>query len=340
MVNNDFTNGENINTNVGETQGANGGENQVSGPIKNKPKLIVSAYTLTPKMVEAGDDFELNITLYNTNADNAVYNLKVSLDQNSSTQASSQAGGNSSNFVAEGSVFAPVGRSNTFYRAAIYPWNYTAEEIKMNVLPNTKAGNYQMGVNLEYEDYLGNQYQTTEIIGIPVVASAKISTGDISMDELFQGEEANVSINIYNTGKDGLTNFMCKVEGEGFDVDENSHFIGNFAQGASDNFSFNIKPKEEGTIKGKIILTYEDSAGKEHTEEREFSKKVEAGMNENVDENGNPIEGQSVDGPSPIYTSPILWVSVLVIVALAIYFIRKRRKKKKEEKELSIEDED
>lgn len=302
--------------------------------IRNKPKLIISSYRIEPNMVESGKDFDIILTLYNTNAENAIFNLKVSLDQVSSTQqvSGNNQSGSENSYANEGSVFTPVERSNTFYRAAIYPWNYSTETIKMNVLPNTKAGNYQMSVNFEYEDNLGNQYQSSENIGIPVVATASISTSDINMDELFVGEDTNVSMNIYNTGKDNLTNFMCKVEGKGFDVDENSNFIGNFAQGASESFSFNINPKEKGTINGKIILTYEDSKGEKHREEKSFSKKVQMSQNENQMESTEEGVGEEAFNKTPVFIG-----GFILIIILLIYFIRKRIKKKKN-KELDLDE--
>lgn len=311
-------------------------QNTNEAPIKNKPKLIISSYDISPKMVEAGQNFTLNLSLYNTNSENTIYNLKVTLDQgNSQNVSGGQTGENAT--VTDSSVFSPVGRSNTFYRSAIYPWNYTSESFTMNVLPNAKAGNYLMNVNFEYEDYLGNQYQTTETIGIPVVQTAAISTSDISMDDVFQGEPANISLNIYNTGKDSLTNLMCKVEGEGFDVDEPTHFIGNFAQGASESYSFNVTPKEGKVLKGKVIISYEDSTGKKHTEEKTFSKEISENMN--VDSEGNPIdtgEEQTVE-VRPIYERPSFWIGFLVLILLIVFFVRRKRKKKRE-KELRIDE--
>lgn len=325
MENNQVENNTNLNTGEDSTN------NQ--GQIRNKPKLIISSYKIEPSMVEAGKDFDIILTLYNTNAENAIFNLKVSLDQSSQTQqvSNNNQAATESSYANEGSVFTPVERSNTFYRSAIYPRNYSSETIKMNVLPNTKAGNYQMSVNFEYEDYYGNQYQSSENIGIPVVATASISTSDIIMDELFVGEDTNVSINIYNTGKDNLTNFMCKVEGKGFDVDENSSFIGNFAQGASESFSFNINPKKEGTVKGKIIMTYEDSKGETHREEKTFSKKAQKS------ESGNQMESTEEVGGEEFNKTPVFLVGFIFIIILIIYFIRRKIKKKKN-KELDLDE--
>lgn len=305
---------------------------QQPSQMRNKPKLIISSYDISPKIVEAGKNFNLSLSLYNTNADNTIYNLKVSLDQASNSDNT----GEQNNVVNDGSVFSPVGRSNTFYRAEIYPWNYTSETLTMNVLPNAKAGNYLMNINFEYEDYLGNQYNTTETIGIPVVQTASISTSDLSMDEVIEGEPSNVSLNIYNTGKDYLTNLMLKVEGDDFSVDEPSHFVGNFAQGASDTYSFNITANKTSLVKGKVLISYEDSTGKVHEEEKTFSKEVSLApsVDNPSDNTGESMEtGENI----PIYKSPLLWGISLVIIISIIIFIRRKRKKKKE-KELNIDE--
>ncbi|MDD7305523.1 MAG: hypothetical protein PUG67_02935 [Peptoniphilaceae bacterium] len=317
--------------------------------MRNQPKLIISSYTLNPKMVEAGNNFDLALTLYNTNNTNTVYNLKVSIEQNGQGQSSGQGGENNA-LVSDGSVFSPVNSSNTFYTAAIYPWNYVTKNIKMNVLPNAKAGSYVMGVTLEYEDYLGNQYRTTESIGIPVVQKAQVTSGEINIDEgLAVGTPTAVSMNVYNTGKDNLSTFMMKVVGKGFTVDEDTHFVGNFASGATENYSFNITPTDKGPIEGKVILTYEDSTGKEHKEEKTFKKEVEEEQQgPTLDENGNPIEidpetgepitEQAADGPTSFLTSPFTWIGLVVLIVIIILVVSHKKKKKKKEEELTIDE--
>lgn len=319
---------------------------ETTSQIRNQPKLIISSYVLKPKMVQAGEDFDLAISLYNTNNQNTIYNLKVSLEQNLQSQPSGQGGENNS-LVSDGTVFSPVNSSNTFYTAEIYPWNYVTKYIRMNVLPNAKAGSYVMGVTLEYEDYMGNQYKTTESIGIPVVQKAQITSGEINIDEgLSVGMPSSVSMNLYNTGKDNLSTLMMKVEGEGFSVDEDTHFVGNFASGATENYSFSITPTGQTDVKGKIIITYEDSTGKEHTEERKFEKEVEqTNTQEQFDENGNPIDPQSgkpmteqpMDNTSSYLTSPYTWIGLVALIVIIIVFVKHKNKKKKEE-ELTIDE--
>lgn len=309
---------------------------------KNQPKLIISSYSMNPKMAEAGSNFDLSITLYNTNYENGIYNLKMSLDPNMQSQPQTTSENQN---VSSGSVFVPVNSSNTFYTQAIYPWQTDTKNIKLNVLPNAAAGNYVMNVNFEYEDADGTQYQTTESIGIAVVQKSEVSTSEIMLDELSANTPSSISMDIFNTGKDNLSNFMVKVEGEGFDTDQDSYFIGNLQAGAQESFQATITPKEAGEINGKIVMTYEDSTGEEHKEEKEFKKEAIDMPQDQYDENGNLIDpetgeviGANPGGNGAFYTNGIFWVGLVIVLVLLALLIRKRRKKKKEEQELTIDE--
>lgn len=318
--------------------------------MKNQPKLIISNYSIAPQTVEAGNDFTLSFTLYNTNAKNTIYNLKVSIDQQ--LQSQPQASGDNNALVSDGSVFTPMNRSNSFYVAALYPWNTATRTINMGVNPNAAAGNYVIGLTLEYEDYWGNQYQTKESIGIPVVQRANVTIGDVKHEELMVGQQTAVSVKIYNTGKDNLNTFMCDVIGKGFTIDNDRRFIGNFKTGSTEEFSFNITPDREGEVEGKILITYEDSAGNVHTQTQDFTAEAmnmdmggsEEGMVQDPNtgemipaDQANPPEGATNGGS--IFASPFFWVGIIAIIALVGALIYKKRKNKKTE-ELILEDED
>lgn len=318
----------------------NNSENTQSA-IRNQPKLIISDYDLSPSMVEAGKDFNLSFTLYNTNSENAIYNLKVTIDQTLAA-APQTSGQNNANLTSDGSVFTPIGRSNTFYVASLYPWEWTTKYIDMNVLPNANPGSYVVNLTMEYEDYWGNQYKTQESIGIPVTQEASVNFGKVKMDDISMGAPNSVSVNLYNTGKDNLNTVMCRVKGDGFSVDEDERFIGNFNAGSQETFSFNLTPEKEGKIKGKIEITYKDSTGKEHTDVKDFEKEVSQNFDQEgmIDpQTGEMIGEDPVDNSPSLVASPFLWIGLLVLVALIIALIRKKRKSKKDE-ELIISDED
>lgn len=318
----------------------NNSENTQSA-IRNQPKLIISDYDLSPSMVEAGKDFNLSFTLYNTNSENAIYNLKVTIDQTLAA-APQTSGQNNANLTSDGSVFTPIGRSNTFYVASLYPWEWTTKYIDMNVLPNANPGSYVVNLTMEYEDYWGNQYKTQESIGIPVTQEASVNFGKVKMDEISMGVPNSVSVNLYNTGKDNLNTVMCRVKGDGFSVDEDERFIGNFNAGNQETFSFNLTPEKEGKIKGKIEITYKDSTGKEHIDVKDFEKEVSQSFDQEgmIDpQTGEMIGEDPIDNSPSLMASPFLWIGLLVLVALIIALIRKKRKSKKDE-ELIISDED
>ena len=321
------------------------------GPVqvKNQPKLIISNYSISPKTVEAGEDFNLAFTLYNTNSKNTIYNLKVSIDQQ--LEAQPQASGENNALVSDGSVFTPVDTSNSFYVSALYPWNTTTKYTNMRVNPNAAAGNYVIGLSLEYEDYEGNQYQTKESIGIPVVQRANVTIGEVKHEDLMAGGQTQVSVNIYNTGKDNLNTFMCDVIGKGFSIDNDRRFIGNFNSGTTETFTFNITPEREGEVEGKIMLSYEDSAGNMHTQTKDFYADVtgmglenmEAGMVEDP-ETGEMIPAdqgmnQAENEGTSLLSSPFLWIGLIIISVLVLLLLRKHNKNKKDE-ELIIDDED
>lgn len=319
--------------------------NQMEMPsnVKNQPKIMISYYELSPKIAQAGKSFDLSFGLYNTNAKNTIYNLKATIEQNLGAQPQNSGGNNA--MVSDGSVFSPVNQSNSFYVAALYPWNTANKHITMNVLPNAVAGNYVINLSIEYEDADGNQYKSTEAIGIPVVQRAGVTMGELKTDELMVGNPTEMSVNIYNTGKDNLNTFMCDVIGKGIKIENDRKFIGNFNTGTQETFSFTATPTRTGVIEGQIMLSYEDSTGKVHTQTKDFKKEVMEGMPEdmNGDMNGEMTEKMGMEDPSmgggSVLTSPFLWIGLIAIIILAAILYRKK-KHKKEDEELLIDDED
>lgn len=320
---------------------------QMTVNVKNQPKIMISAYRLEPKIAEAGKSFDLYFDLYNTNSKNTIYNLKATIEQNLGAQP--QNTGENSSMVSDRSVFSPVNQSNSFYVSALYPWNTAHRQIRMNVLPNAVAGNYVINMTIEYEDADGNQYKSTEAIGIPVVQRAGVSMGNVKSEDLAVGQPTEMSVNIYNTGKDNLNTFMCDVIGKGIKIDNDRKFIGNFKTGTQETFSFTATPLREGEIEGQIMLSYEDSTGKLHTQVLDFNKEVAAGMGEEgmpgengemgaYDPNMDPNSGQNQGGGS-LLTSPFIWIGLIAIIVLSVV-LYKKKKHKKEDEELLIDDED
>ncbi len=300
--------------------------------VKNKPKLIVSNYKLTPEMVKAGEEFKLNLTFYNTNSEKSVRNIKITLNGSSST-----IGANGEQ--ASGSVFIPVNSSNTFYIRRIDPEYTVSKEITLKTPSNVQAQNYSMEIRFEYEDADGNEFTANEVIGVPVVQASKILYGDVTVSEGFVGQPVNLNMDFYNIGKDTLTTFMVTVEGNDFTTSGSQrYFVGNFAPGSSDNFNTDIIPNKSGEIIGNVIITYEDSTGTAHKEEIPFKAQVEEEID--VTEPGiNTDEVGLIDdnmGYTPLYQRPSLWIGLAIVIIIIAYFARRRAKKKKDKEFLDL----
>jgi len=316
---------------------------QISNPEKDKeeeeeeedttlntvPKIIISEYSTDPVMVNAGENFTLRMKFLNTSKVKAVENMKITLVVNESSEQT-------------GSVFSPVQSSNTFYIAHLAPGQTSEKEMMMYTIPDAKAKTYVVKASFEYEYEEKDQLKTNtmeDLFGIPVVQPAKLETSDVIVSEpAIVGEPVYLTSEFYNMGKVTLSNLMVKVEGD-FNTKESNYFVGNFEMGMSDYYEAPVTPLTPGETKGLLVFTFEDSAGKEHRIEKEFT--VNAMESSPVINPGFPMDPGMMDpgmmdpgmegmkGPRlPII--PIAIGAGVIILIVVFIIIRKRRKKKKE----------
>ncbi len=193
---------------------------------KGKPKLIIDKYSFSPSIVKAGENFEMNLSFFNTNKIQTIKNIKIYLTAESgSTQESPNAGS---------SVFTPVDSSNTFYIDAIGAKKRVDKRITMFTIPDALAKTHTITANLEYEDSEGNEYISKELIGVPVVQQSRLEVGEISLyPDASVGMPVPISLEFYNTGKVTLYNLMVKLEGN-FQTENAQYYVGNFDSGGSD----------------------------------------------------------------------------------------------------------
>jgi len=238
--------------------------NQYSGVNVNAssskliPKIIINSYRFDPMVVRAGEQFRLEMSFLNTSSTRTVRNIKVYLTGIDSDE--------------EGKiVFTPVGSSNTFFIDSIEPKGVSAKSLVMYTIPDAEPQTYTVTANFEYQDGDGEEYEATELIGIPVIQQSQLSAGEISLPpEAFVGQPVPVSVEFYNTGKTRLNNVMVRVEGE-FEVQEKQLYVGNFDSGSYDYFETNIIPTETGQLKGELVFTFDDPSGEPQEYVREFS---------------------------------------------------------------------
>lgn len=298
--------------------------------LNTVPKIIISEYSFEPGIVNAGENFTLYMTFLNTSKLKAVQNMKITLVVNESSQET-------------GSVFTPVQSSNTFYIDQLGPGETSKKEMVMYTIPDAKAKTYVVKTIFEYEYEEQNQLKTNnmeDVFGIPVVQPAKLETSDVIVQEpAFVGEPVYITAEFYNMGKVTLSNLMLKVEGD-FNAKESNYFVGNFDMGNSDYYEASIIPLQAGETKGKLVFTFEDSAGASHRIEKEFT--VNAMEAAPVINPGFPGGDMGVypgmEGMDPGMMGPqakkfpiipvAIGAGVLVAVVVLIIVLRKRKKRK------------
>ncbi len=288
------------------------------------PKLIIEKYSFSPSMVEAGQNFEMFLTFFNTNSSRAVKNIKIFLTAQEETDS--------------GSVFTPVNSSNTFYIDNIPPKGRVEKTLTMFTIPDAKAKTYTITANFEYEDTAANPYQAQEFIGIPVVQQSRLETGEVGYyPESYVGQSTPVSVEFYNTGKVTLYNMMIKIEGD-FQTENGQYYVGNFNSGSSEYFEGYVIPNEPGELNGDIVFTFEDSTGQMQEIRKPFNLNVMDMMPmPDYPDDFPPFEEPSAGGLGSMKS---LGIGAAVIAAAAIAFvvIRKRKKAKKALEDMEIDE--
>ncbi len=300
---------------------------------KSTPKLIIDKYEFTPKLPLAGNEFEMNLSFYNTNAKKAVKNIKIDLTSQDTSKSDSNTAGSS--------VFTPVDSSNTFYIGRIPPNGKVEKTIKMFVVPDATAKTYNITANFEYEDDENNEYKSSENIGVPVYQESKLDIDPINYQtNAMVGDNIPITCNFYNTGKVTLYNFKVTLTADNATVNNGTYYIGNFNPGGQDVYEGTIMPNEAGELKAKVKFTYEDSTGEVKEKEEELNITVEEAppMDPNAGPDGMPLPDGAM-GETPWFKKPLFYIPVALVILGAIGFVVfKKHKNKKKEKDLNIDE--
>lgn len=279
------------------------------------PRIIIDHYDYQAEFVKAGEEFPLSLSFYNTHANETIRNIQISI-------------------TSDGEVFAPVNSSNSFYISQIAPTQQSIQKISLRPSPDADFQTHNLYADIKYEDSSGKEYETRELVGIPVVQETSLSLSDVetSMDA-FVGDPVPISIDFYNVGRGLIRNLTISIEGD-FDTQDGSLYIGNLDPGANNYYDATLIPLQEGTMEGIIIFQYDDEINQSHRLEKEFSLEVmEMMMPDDSFDDAMMQEPES--SSSGNYW---LMVFVLMIGGGAAFWYRRRKKKKTEADLEDVED--
>ncbi|MCL2366406.1 MAG: hypothetical protein FWC75_05085 [Oscillospiraceae bacterium] len=299
------------------------------------PRIIVSDFRSTPMIVQAGQEFDLEISFMNTSSDRTIRNIRVTLSVEEEVTTGTER---------RGSVFTPVGRSSTFFIDVIAPRDEVVEHIRFFTLPDAPPRNYVINVNFEYEDIDNNPFEARDRIGINVAQVTRLDTSEIFIpDSAAAFSPIFFSFELYNTGRVTLSNLMIRTEGN-FMINQSSMFFGTLNPGSMDFFDNTITPMESGRQQLAIIMTYEDDSGELIEERKEFYIDVfEMDFGSGMDMMRPPFgDGDYVWDPELGMFVPAseaglgLWAIIgiiagaLIVAGIVVLIIVRRRKKMRE----------
>jgi len=236
-------------------------------PVRTStPRIIVSDFRSSPMIVQAGHEFDLEVEFLNT-SDRVVRNIMITLSVEDEITAGQ---GNER----RGSVFTPVGRSNTFFINRIEPGGTVTEHIRYFTLPDAPPRNYVINVLFEYEDEDNHPFEARGAIGINVAQVTRFDTTEIFVPDFAMAfQPIFINFEIFNTGRVTMSNLMIRVEGD-FSSQQSTVFFGNLNPGAMDFYDNVLTPMGEGLVEGAIVISFEDDTGQQIEERREFSVEV------------------------------------------------------------------
>ena len=178
---------------------------------------------------------------------------------------------------------------------------------------------------------------------MPVLQVDRFTVTGIDLSqEIFMGEENNLSVNFVNKSRTEIYNLSAKLNCEGLSNNGEEQYLGNLASGTASSADFYITGNEKGELVGEVIITYEDTNMNQRTVSVPFTTKVTS--YEDAWGPQGPVGPQNPDDPGidPGMEEPAgfpwFWViGGVVVVAAGVFVYLKLRKNKKESVE---EDED
>lgn len=277
------------------------------------PNLIVSRYSYGKEVI-AGEEFELEMELQNTNSKITVENTVMSADT--------------------GDALVIADSSNTFYIEQLKPRETVKKTLRLKALPEGQNANGAVTLSFKYE-YLKKEERaqgSSEVkIAVPIVHPDRFSVGEIKTEEeAWVNEEASISLPYVNKGKSTVYNMEARLE-TGMASDESYKFLGNVEAGSSGTIDFFVTPQEAGKQELKLIVTYEDAAGNEKTAERQATLQAEENVPEEVEDyyTGQVPDEEGAGGGFVMNTiqKGAAAGGAVLFLALLLFFKRRRHKK-------------
>ena len=264
-----------------KTPGSGGGGGGGGTVLPNpQAKLIVDSLSTNPSAPKAGDTFDINLVLKNTNEKQYIQNVKVS-------------------YTVDNDVLLPANGSSSFYIPKIEAGATYELVVPVSARPDMPDSPVKMNLTMEYEDKKVSSVSANQVVILNVKQVQKIKLDQLVLPqgEVLVGESASFTMNIINSGRTTLYNVSAAMLDNDMFTTGGSSYIGNLEAGASKQMELDIYPNAEGAIDGTVRVTYEDANGNQQYEDVPYSIYASP-VDDGSDDINNPIIEPT---PEPTY---------------------------------------
>lgn len=218
------------------------------------PRLMVSE-TKIEKRVKPGENTTLCVTLKNYSKSKAVYNIKLSVTDDSGE-------------------IKPVNSANKYVEKiganSSYKW-----DIELTASPVSQIGEHLLTVSSEYEDEYYNSYSASDIVRVNVEQTVDLEySGVILPKTVYADETETMDISLMNTGKSNIRNCIISLENDNLQTG-GAQLVGEIPSGEQKSSKLNIRVgKTLGDTEATVTITFEDEFGKSYTKEQKVSTTI------------------------------------------------------------------
>ena len=307
-----------------------------SGDVDNSmPRLTIAKYDTGKKKIKAGKTFTFTFDIMNPHSNVSADNIVVTI---------SSADNN----------FAIVEGSASMFINSLGPGQVERRSILLKAKGDIATNGYDLGITFDYEykakdvanknALIKKQNKIEEKLKLQVYSDDRPMLANISVgagDTPVLNETTALSFDFNNMGKSVLYNVTAKVKGD-FKSTNEILIIGNVNAGEGRSWSMDVTPQKEGTGKGVLTISYEDSNGNVSSYDTNFESMVNA---TNPDETPDvPTDTMPMpEGPKevvPMWAFVCGNIVIFIIGAIVTKNILVKKYKKKKLAEAMREDEE
>jgi hypothetical protein len=224
--------------------GGGGGSEQLT-----QAKLIVKSISTDPMNIRAGDEFDLLITLLNTNEKQLVQNIKVTV-------------------TATDDMILPVSGSSATYIDKIEAGGEYDLAMRVKAALNAPDTPIKLDVSMEYEDKSLSAQSASETLTMRISPVFRVRLEDpkpSNPGEIpIENSSYTLKTQVVNEGRNTIYNTKITAECE----DENlvlpaPYFIGDMEGGSAKTVEMEFFPMAAGDYAVSMLLTYENTSGEQ-----------------------------------------------------------------------------